>query len=458
MKSFSLKNVTSYILLVVMVALSGCSENKTETQDIRLITLDPGHFHAGLIQKSMFEGVNDSVYVYAPDGKEVRAHLSLVDKYNTRPENPTSWKETVYLGEDYFSKMLEDKKGNVVVLAGNNQNKSDYIQKSVSAGLNVLADKPMAINVIGFKQLEKSFALAKENNVMLYDIMTERYNIINVIQKELMSMDDVFGDLEKGTTAKPAIVKESVHHFYKQVSGSPLIRPLWYYDIAQEGDGLVDVTTHMVDIIQWTCFPDVALNYKNDIKVLNAKRWTTPITLAQYKSSTNADAFPDYLLKDVKAGLLEVYANGEMNYTLKDVHAKVSVTWNFEAPKGGGDTHYSLTRGTKANLIVKQGKAESYKPALFIEAVSKDTDYEKNLKENFAKLAETYPGVQLKKQSNGWQIVIPESYNQGHESQFADVTNKFLKYLKSGNMPSWEVPNMLAKYYTTTKALEVALK
>jgi hypothetical protein len=24
-------------------------------------------------------------------------------------------------------------------------------------------------------------------------------------------------------------------------------------------------------------------------------------------------------------------------------------------------------------------------------------------------------------------------------------------------MPSWEVPNMLAKYYTTTKALEIAL-
>ena len=33
-----------------------------------------------------------------------------------------------------------------------------------------------------------------------------------------------------------------------------------------------------------------------------------------------------------------------------------------------------------------------------------------------------------------------------------------LEYLKDGNMPDWEVPNMLAKYYTTTKALEVAVK
>jgi len=30
--------------------------------------------------------------------------------------------------------------------------------------------------------------------------------------------------------------------------------------------------------------------------------------------------------------------------------------------------------------------------------------------------------------------------------------------LKNKNMPAWEVPNMLAKYYTTTKALEIALK
>jgi len=30
--------------------------------------------------------------------------------------------------------------------------------------------------------------------------------------------------------------------------------------------------------------------------------------------------------------------------------------------------------------------------------------------------------------------------------------------LQKGNMPAWEIPNMLAKYYTTTKALELAIK
>ncbi|WP_257668036.1 putative oxidoreductase C-terminal domain-containing protein [Parapedobacter tibetensis] len=43
-----------------------------------------------------------------------------------------------------------------------------------------------------------------------------------------------------------------------------------------------------------------------------------------------------------------------------------------------------------------------------------------------------------------------------HEEHFAKVTEKYLTFLQSGNMPDWEVPNMIAKYYLTTKALEVA--
>jgi hypothetical protein len=31
-----------------------------------------------------------------------------------------------------------------------------------------------------------------------------------------------------------------------------------------------------------------------------------------------------------------------------------------------------------------------------------------------------------------------------------------LQYLEAGKLPAWEVPNMLAKYYTTTQALDKA--
>ena len=38
------------------------------------------------------------------------------------------------------------------------------------------------------------------------------------------------------------------------------------------------------------------------------------------------------------------------------------------------------------------------------------------------------------------------------------MTEKYLSFLKNGNMPEWEVPNMLVKYGTLMQALEMAHK
>ncbi len=124
---------------------------------VRLITLDPGHFHAALVQKENYPEIDTNVYVYAPGGPDLEAHLNLIKQYNSRPENPTHWNEIVYRGNDFADKMFQDKKGNVVVLSGNNRLKTDYILRSVKDGMNVLADKPMAINSDNFNKLQESF-------------------------------------------------------------------------------------------------------------------------------------------------------------------------------------------------------------------------------------------------------------------------------------------------------------
>jgi len=113
---------------------------------VRLVTLDPGHFHAALVQKTAYENVDSVVYVYAPAGTDVQLHLDRINSFNSRKENPTHWKEEVFTGSNFFKKMLDEKAGDVVVLAGNNQNKTEYILKSLNAGFHVLADKPMVIN------------------------------------------------------------------------------------------------------------------------------------------------------------------------------------------------------------------------------------------------------------------------------------------------------------------------
>jgi predicted dehydrogenase len=452
----------SAMMCLIYVLNTGCTSktsNVAEAKDsIRLITLDPGHFHSALLQKYMYDEISPVVHVYAPEGQEVKSHLKLVDSYNTRAENPTSWQEKIYTGPDFLDKMLKEKAGNVVVLAGNNQKKIDYINRSLEAGLNVLADKPMAIDKQAFDKLVQAFATAKKNNVLLYDVMTERNEINTILQKEFTHLS-AFGELEKGSPENPAITKISVHHFFKVVSGIPLIRPVWFYDVKQQGEGIVDVTTHLVDLVQWEAFPDQILDYKKDIQIQSAKRWPTTLTAAQFEQSTQQKEYPAYLSADVKNGLLNVYSNGEINYKLKDVYAKVSVTWNFQAPEGTGDTHFSVMRGTKASVIIRQGNEQQYKPVLYIEPAAK-TDlaaFETALKNDLKTVQAKHPGVELKKNDKGWEVVIPDKYKVGHEEHFAQVAKNYLQYLKDGKLPEWEVPNMIAKYYTTTQAREKAL-
>jgi predicted dehydrogenase len=455
--------LTHCLLLAIAMYSTDCKSptQKDQTQQgssVHLITLDPGHFHAALVQKSMYADVDSAVHVYAPPGPDLQLHLDKINAYNDRPDSPTHWKEVVYTGTDFLEKMISEKKGNVVVMAGKNRNKTEYILKSVQAGFNVLADKPMAIDKQNFEVLKTAFSTAEKNKVLLYDIMTERSEITTVLQREFSFIPEVFGTLEKGTAERPSVTKESVHHFYKYVSGSVLTRPPWFMDVSQQGEGIVDVTTHLVDLVQWECFPEQVIDYEKDIKLDAARRWTTDMTLSQFNAITKLKGFPDYLLKNVvNDSVLKIYSNGEINYQLRGVHAKVSVTWAYKAPEGAGDTHYSIMRGTRSNLVIRQGAEQRYLPSLYIEPVSKtDTSFETALMGQLGSIQQKYPGVEVKKNSAGWEVIIPDKYKDGHEAHFGKVAERFLQYLKGGSLPPWEVPNMLAKYYTTTNALELA--
>ncbi len=429
------------------------------SNEVRLLTLDPGHFHAGLVQRSMYPQVSPVVHVYAPPGPDLEEHLKRIQGFNTRADQPTHWQEIVYTGPDFLQHMLREKAGNVVVLAGNNARKTEYIYRSVAAGFNVLADKPMAITPADFKLLRKAFTRAAANKVLLYDIMTERYEITSILQRDLARMPELFGTLQPGTLEQPAVVMESVHHFFKEVAGKPLTRPAWFYDVRQQGESVPDVGTHLVDGVQWICFPDQALDWRKDIKVSSARRWSTRLTQEQFKRSTGLDPYPDYLKKDISPdGTLEVYANGDVSYTLRGVHAKVAALWRFEAPPGTGDTLYALLRGTRANLVIKQGAEQDYRPALYVEKIAgiPANQFEATLRAAVAKLSDARPGLDVKPAGAAWEITIPDKYRVGHEQHFAQVTEKFLRCLAEGALPDWEVPNMLAKYYTTTEAYRLS--
>ena len=440
---------TTIVLAITCIASNVAAQAAPRFQ---LVTLDPGHFHASLVQKFMYDDVDSVVHVFAPPGGDVAEHLKRIDAFNTRTDRPTHWAERVYTGADYLDRMLAAKAGNIVVIAGNNARKTEYIARSVNAGLNVLADKPMVRTPADLVRLERTFRLAKERHVLVYDIMTERSEVTTELQRELSMRPDVFGTLVKGTPDDPAITMVSTHYFSKVVAGAQLKRPQWFFDVRQEGEGIVDVTTHLVDLVQWEGFPDQALRAA-DVRMLRARRWPTAITREQFARLTGASDYPAYLRRYVKDGVLNVNSNGEMTYRVRGVIAHLSVVWNFEAPQGG-DTHFSSMRGTKCTLVIRQGAEEGWTPVLYVEgnASADEKAQAAALHAAVTGLALRYPGIGVRRDGNRWAVTVPPVFDVGHEAHFSQVTNRFLGYLRGAAMPAWEVPNMITKYATLMMA------
>jgi predicted dehydrogenase len=421
---------------------------------VRLITLDPGHFHAALVQKSMYPEVDSTVHIYAPKGEDVEQHLSRVKRYNEGPQG-TAWTNEVYTGADFLDRMLTEKPGNVVVLSGNNGRKTEYISAAVEAGLSVLADKPMVIEPAELDELTAAVERAEANGQLVYDIMTERFEITTRLQRALSRVPSVFGELLPGSVAQPAISKESVHHFSKQVSGQPLIRPAWFFDTRQQGEGMVDVATHLVDLILWETFPGEPVP-EAEVEVVGARRWPTTLSREQFAHVTGQADFPDYLAEAVVGDSLRVYSNGAIDFTVRGVHGRASVIWNYAAPPGAADTHYSIMRGSRANLVIRQDAEEDYMATLYVEPVGEgfqDSDLFTALKGMQA----DFPGVGYNLLRDGrYRITVPAELRVGHEAHFAQVTEQFLDYLREGQLPEWERTNMLTKYAVTMAAYRMS--
>src|SRR5512133_1452355 len=106
----------------------------------KLIIVDPGHFHATLLQKDMYPWVDPKVTVYAPLGPDLLDYLNRIRLFNSRAENPTRWALDIHTSNDPMGEMLRAPAGNIAVFTGRNRGKIDRIIAALKAGLNVLAD------------------------------------------------------------------------------------------------------------------------------------------------------------------------------------------------------------------------------------------------------------------------------------------------------------------------------
>ncbi len=405
-----------------VLALCSCAQKK----DVTLTVIDPGHFHASLLQKHDLQGVSRTVSVYAPEGEELDQYLETIESYNSRQDEPTSWMESVHAGSDYLKALPCAGKLDAVMLSGNNRKKSDYILAAVQKGYNVLSDKPLAINESGWETLKASYDLAEEKGLVIYDLMTERYDTLNILVRKLINDRELFGvfDLSDG----PAVKMTSVHHFYKEVSGTALHRPQWYYDVTQQGEGIADVTTHLIDLVFWQCFPNEAIGLE-DVCVSGASHYPTRISADQFRQSTGAAQLPVYLDSARDGDCIEVMANGSMDFAVKGVPVQMNVKWNWEPQKGSSDTFEAVYKGTRATITVRQDASTGYVKQVFVKPAEKPEQ----------------------------MIEVPAGQRISHEEHFNLVAAQFLKYVRGDEeMPSWEKENTLTKYHITTTAVKLA--
>ncbi len=420
---------------------------------MRLIIVDPAHFHAALLQREMYPSVDPRAAVFAPLGEEVLDYLARVARWNARAQNPTRWELDIHLGPDPMGEMLRRKQledgAAVAVFTGHNRGKIDRILAAVRAGLHVLADKPWIISSTDLPKLEEALELADSAGLIAYDIMTERYEVTSQLQRELVCDPEVFGSIEAGSADSPGVSARSVHHLMKMVAGTPLRRPAWFFDIEEYGEALADVGTHVVDLVEWTAFANHPrpVDAAADIRVIAARRWPVRLSAAQFQQVTGAARDAD----------LDYYCNNWVHYTWRGVHVQLEIVWNWEAAPGTGDVYEACFRGTRASAEIRQGAAENYIPELYLTPTGAAfADLSAAVRRKVAALQSRWPGLAVAENQHDLRIVIPPQFRVGHEAHFAQVANGFFGYVQAPEtLPAWERPNMLAKYTVTTAGVDL---
>ncbi|MGD2141706.1 MAG: putative oxidoreductase C-terminal domain-containing protein, partial [Burkholderiales bacterium] len=310
-----------------------------------LVVVNPGHFHAGLTLRRPHPLLSDEVYVYAEDGPGLGEFLHLVDAFNRRDGQLASWRLHVYRGADYMDALLRERAGDIAIVSGRNDTKLRTMQRLHQAGLNVLGDKSWLIDSSQLDLVEQITA----SPPLVMDIMTERYEIATRLQQALSASDEVFGGF-RISEDEPAVYMRSVHHLYKEVNGEPLVRPQWYFDYSALGQGVTDVTTHLVDLVQWMVGRDQGVDYERDVVLGSARQWPTDMPLEIFSRITGLDGFPECARRDVSDGVLHYWCNANIAYALKGVPVEIESIWDLAIPQGGGDTHYGIVRGNCADL------------------------------------------------------------------------------------------------------------
>ncbi|HUM17822.1 MAG TPA: putative oxidoreductase C-terminal domain-containing protein [Candidatus Nitrosotalea sp.] len=410
-----------------------------------LAFLEPGHFHASLTLREANPRVAPEVFVYATASPELDDFLARVERFNRRAERPTRWRLRVQISEDPLARLLDERPGDLVVLAGRNGGKARVIRRLHAAGLHVLADKPWLVDPGDLDDIRPSLP----GPPIVRETMTGRRDAVARLVKRLVDDPDIFGGFVNAET--PAIEQESVHHFEKRVDGAPLRRPWWYFDSRVQGGGAVDIPTHLVDQAQWLL--DATGRSGEAPRLLTARGWSTHVPIDVFRRVSGAGAVPPALRPIVEGDALRVFCNAELTYALAGVTARAAARWEIATPPGGGDTSRVVLRGRSAEVSVEQSAGTQFRRRVSVVARGDARATERALGEALAAARTELPGVEARRLGPGiHELVVPPALDAGHEAHFAELLDELLGWIDAREWPAAVAERTLAKYTLLAEA------
>lgn len=417
-----------------------------------LLFLDPGHFHAALTLREVHPGVAEEIVVYAPEGPDLRDFLALVDRFNRRAERPTRWQPLVRPGPEPVARLVEERRGDAVILAGRTRGKASAIRRLHEAGFHVLADKPWLVSPADLDDVRASqggWPLAME-------IMTGRHEVVARVAARLVGDAEILGDLRDEPGGPPAIEIDSVHHLEKRVDGAPLRRPVWFFDVGVQGSGAVDIPTHLVDRTQWLMEGRGAAPGEV-LELLSARAWTTPVPGEAFARITGEPAFPPALGPFVDGGVLAYLGNAEIRYRIHGITVRMGTRWDLAPPPGGGDSHSMVVRGTRVHLRLDQGPHTGHRRQLVVEPLAGAPGVVRALEAALVRWQAELPGLALRPGGERrHEVVVPAGLDAGHESHFALVLDEFIRAVDDGQWRRELSARTVAKYALLAAAAETA--
>ena len=406
-----------------------------------LLFLAPGHFHAALTLRAPQARAADEVYVYAREGAELRDFLALVERFNRRSPNPTRWRPVVRTSGDPLGRLVDERRGDVVVLAGKNGGKARTIRRLHQSGFHVLADKPWLVEKADLEHVRASL----EGWPLAAEIMTGRHDLAARLVKRLVGAPAVFGTFRDDGSA---IEHESVHHLEKLVDGAPLRRPWWFFDVRVQGSGPVDIPTHVVDQAQWLVDGDAAAP-----ALLSARVWSTHVPAEAFRRITGEAGFRRELEPFVDGDALSYRCNAELVYRIGRVIANAATRWNLSPSPGGGDASHNVAHGTRADIRLEQSARTGHRRKVFVEPRTDAVGIERALRHTVTAWQAEIPGVEVVPAGpETYEVTLPPLLDGGHETHFPRVLDEFLRIVDDRRWPTALAQRTLAKYTLLAEA------